>query len=93
MQTVHATAALASRRRAAGACAAFAASASVLGLLMTLFAGASSNPWLPDTPEAVALAARCEQAASRMTRDACVLQAAARWQAAERQGIRVASSR
>lgn len=88
-----ASATLAPRHRIVSACAAGAASATVMGLLLALFAAASSSPWLPDTPEAMAQAATCEQAGSRVARDACMQQAVARWQAAERRGIRLASSR
>ena len=79
--------------RIVSACAAGGASATVLGLLLALFAAASSSPWLPDTPEAAAQASACDQAATRAARDLCMQQTVARWQSADRRGIRLASSR
>jgi hypothetical protein len=94
MHTFHSTPAPhAHRQRIVSACAAGGASAAVLGLLLALFAVASSSPWLPDTPEAIAQAVRCDQSASRAARDVCMQQAVAHWQAAEQRGIRLASSR
>lgn len=81
------------RARLASACAAFGASATVLGLVVAMFGTASASPWLPDTPDAIALSSICEQAASRPVRDRCMQQAALRWQAADRQGLSLASSR
>lgn len=85
--------ALAPRARLAGACAAFGASTTLLGMLVAMFATASSCPWLPDNPDAIAEAARCDQAASRVARDQCVQQAALRRDAAGLQAVRVASTR
>jgi hypothetical protein len=84
---------MAPRARLVSACAAFSASATVLGVLVAMFGAASSSPWLPDTPDAIAQSATCDQAVSRLARDRCVHQAALRWQAADRQGLRLASSR
>ena len=81
------------RTRLASACAAFSASATVLGLVVAMFGSASANPWLPDTPEAIAQSSSCEQAASRSARDRCMQLVALRWQAADRQAVRLASSR
>lgn len=90
-QAAHAT--LAPRHRIASACAALGTSAALLGLVVAVFAAAASSPWLPDTPEAVAKEAACSQAGSRPARDACMRETVARWQAAERRGLRVASGR
>jgi hypothetical protein len=84
---------LAPHARLVGACAAFSASATVLGLLVAMFGAASSSPWLADTPDAIAQSATCDQAATRQARDLCMQQAALRWQAEDRQGLRLASSR
>jgi hypothetical protein len=81
------------RARLVSACAAFSASATVLGVLVAMFGAASSSRWLPDTPDAIALYASCDLAASRLERDRCMNQAALRWQAADRQGLRLASTR
>jgi len=94
MQEFHnAPVTLTPRARLVGACAAFGASAAVLGVLVAMFGAASSSPWLPDTPDAIALSASCDQAASRSARDQCMNQAALRWQTADRQGLHLASSR
>lgn len=96
MQTFSATPAAFStfspRTRLAGACAAFSASATVLGLVVAMFNAASANPWLPDTPAAIAQSSTCDQAPSRRDRNQCMQQAAVRWQGADHQGLRLASS-
>jgi hypothetical protein len=81
------------RARLVSACAAFSASATVLGVIVGMFCAASSSPWLPDTPEAIAQSSSCDQSASRPARNHCMQEAALRWQSADRQGLRLASSR
>ena len=94
MQEFHtALVTLTPRARLVSACTACIASATTLGVLVAMFGAASSSRWLPDTSDAIALSVTCDQATSRLARDHCMNQAALRWQAADRQGLRLASSR
>lgn len=81
------------RHRLVSTLAALGASLAMLGSLSAFFASASSSPWLPNTPAAIAQAAICDQSQSRVARGTCMQQAVARWQAADRREIRLASSR
>ncbi len=62
------------------------------GGVVTLFAQASQASWLPDTPQAVAVARGCAQQPTRDGRQACMAQAVAQWQAADRAGLRLAGA-
>jgi hypothetical protein len=71
----------------------FAAGTVALAVVAVLFGEASSNPWLPDTREAAALAARCDRAPTSVQRDACMQRLVADWQAGRRGEVRLASTR
>lgn len=82
------------RQRILGAAAAAGATVAVVGLTLSLFATASTVDWLPDTPEAAAQARACTTSSTdRAAREGCMRALVARWQAGERRGIHVASSR
>jgi hypothetical protein len=79
-------------RRLRAAALGVALAVALCGGVATLFAQASQAPWLPDTPQAVAVARGCAQQPTRDGRDVCMAQAARRWQAADRAGLRLAGA-
>lgn len=71
----------------------FTVGTALLAVVAALFGEASSTPWLPDTREAAALAARCDRAPTPALRDACMQRVVADWQAGRRGELRLASKR
>lgn len=65
----------------------------LLAVVAALFGQASSTPWLPDTREAAAFAARCDREPTPALRGACMRRVVADWQAGRRGDVRMASTR
>ena len=80
------------RARAAGAVAAGLGGSAVIAAVLLLFAAASSQPWLPDTPAARQLAASCARTGDRAGHDACMRDALAQWRVAQRLPLHIASA-
>lgn len=78
--------------RIACASASLLTCAGLFAAVIGLFGQASSTPWLPDTPEATALASACQAQPSRSARAACMSQLVAQWQAPDRRAVRVAAA-
>lgn len=79
-------------QRMACALAGVVASVVVCGSVVWLFAQASSAPWLPSNPEAIALAQACQRPAARSARENCMRDAIAHWQAADRRDVQFAAA-
>jgi hypothetical protein len=80
------------KQRLACAIASLIVGAGLCSLVVGLFAHASSTPWLPDTPETVALASACQRLETRAARAACMQESVALWYAPERRQLRLAST-
>jgi len=80
-------------RRAVCAGAGFLAGGLLTTAVAALFGAASSTPWLPATPEALARAAACDQQASRQARDRCMRDTQLAWAAHRQHDLHVAVAR
>lgn len=84
---------LSKTKRLACLAASVVTGAAVGTFVIALFGQASSMPWLPESPEAIALAQVCQQSPERRARQACMQQIVAEWQAAASRPLRLSSAR